>query len=196
MAEALTPCLCAIPEFAEFCLPLLVEKIDSNLKVAKLDSLNVLSQGALTFGVKGLEPHLREIWQALQREIMQNDDWEVKSSALRTTTSLMKVLTEDKACRSFIDEIIANAKWTLCNAPTSAIKNVEKLLEAMAKSSKEMCIQVLCAVVPVCLLQYSAKNDLEEKLFLMETFNNFIVIASDYGISIKSEFLTKCMKLQ
>lgn len=196
MAEALAPCLCAIPEFAEFCLPLLVEKIGSNLKVAKLDSFSVLSQGAVPFGVKGLEPHLREIWQVLQREIMQNDDCVVRSSALRTTTSLMKVLTADKgACNNFVDEIIANAKWTLCNAPTSVIKNAEELLEAVAMSSKEMCVQVICAVVPLCLLQYTSKNNLEEKLFLMDTFNSFILIASKYGLSIKSEFLTKSIKL-
>ncbi|XP_033219527.1 MMS19 nucleotide excision repair protein homolog isoform X2 [Belonocnema kinseyi] len=191
LAEALAPCLCAIPEFAEFCLPLLVEKIGSNFKVAKLDSLNVLSQGAVTFGVKGLEPHLREIWQALQREIMQNDDCVVRSFALRTTTSLMKVLKEDKvACCNFVDEIIANAKWTMCNARTSVIKNAKELLKAVAMSSEEMCAQVIRAVLPLCLLQYTSKNNLEEKLFLMDTFNSFILIASEYGLSIKKLALT------
>lgn len=39
---ALTPCLIAVPEFAEFCIPLVLEKLDSHLRVAKLDSLHVL----------------------------------------------------------------------------------------------------------------------------------------------------------
>ena len=192
MAELLAPCLCAIPEFAEFCLPLLIEKLDSNLKVAKLDSLNVLSQGVQTFGVKRLEPHLREIWQSLQREIMQNDDSEVKSSALKTLTSIMKVLSEDKiVCNKFVDDIITNAKWTLCNTPINSSKNAGKVLEAIAKTNEELCIQVMCIIVPVCLLQYSTKNSLQDKLFLIETFNNFIAISSNYELSIKSEFLTK-----
>lgn len=42
LASALIPCLCAVPEFAEHCLVLLVEKLDSSLKVAKLDSLMLL----------------------------------------------------------------------------------------------------------------------------------------------------------
>lgn len=42
LAAVLCPCLCAIPEFAEHCLVLLIEKLDSNLRVAKIDSLMLL----------------------------------------------------------------------------------------------------------------------------------------------------------
>lgn len=42
LANALGPCLCAVPEFADSCLILLIEKLDSNLRLAKLDSLKLL----------------------------------------------------------------------------------------------------------------------------------------------------------
>jgi hypothetical protein len=42
LAAALLPCLIASPDFTEFCIPLLLEKLDSQLRVAKLDSLHVL----------------------------------------------------------------------------------------------------------------------------------------------------------
>lgn len=42
LANALAPCLCAIPEFGENCMVLLVEKLDSSLRVAKIDSLKLL----------------------------------------------------------------------------------------------------------------------------------------------------------
>lgn len=164
--------------------------MDSNLKVAKLDSLDVLMQGAEVFGAKRLESHLREIWQILQKEIMQNIDLDVKKLALNCTTSLIKALAEDKNISiKFVEEIIINAKWALCNAPTSSIKNTEKLLEAVAKANEEMCEKVLCAVVPACLTQYSTKTELQDKLFLLDTFNNFIIIANEYGLSIKSMYL-------
>jgi hypothetical protein len=42
-------CLIASPAFAEFCIPLLLEKLDSQLRIAKLDSLRLLvSSSALT----------------------------------------------------------------------------------------------------------------------------------------------------
>lgn len=42
LANALCPCLCAVPEFGEQCLVLLVEKLDSSLRLAKIDSLRLL----------------------------------------------------------------------------------------------------------------------------------------------------------
>ena len=42
LAAALLPCLIASPAFTEFCIPLLLEKLDSQLRIAKLDSLRVL----------------------------------------------------------------------------------------------------------------------------------------------------------
>lgn len=42
LANALAPCLCAVPEFGQNCLVLLIEKLDSSLRLAKIDSLKLL----------------------------------------------------------------------------------------------------------------------------------------------------------
>lgn len=42
LAMVLAPCLCATQEFAEHCLVLLIEKLDSSLRLAKIDSLKLL----------------------------------------------------------------------------------------------------------------------------------------------------------
>ena len=42
LANALCPCLCAVPEFGESCIILLTEKLDSNLRLAKMDSMRLL----------------------------------------------------------------------------------------------------------------------------------------------------------
>lgn len=49
LAEKLATCLCASSKFAEFCFPLALEKLDSDLSVAKLDSLNLLVSAHLVF---------------------------------------------------------------------------------------------------------------------------------------------------
>jgi DNA repair/transcription protein MET18/MMS19 len=42
LAEKLAVCLCASKDFATFCFPLALEKLEGDLSVAKLDSLNLL----------------------------------------------------------------------------------------------------------------------------------------------------------
>lgn len=47
LAKALAPCLCATPSFGEQCLILLIEKLDSSLRLAKIDSLHLLVSSIL-----------------------------------------------------------------------------------------------------------------------------------------------------
>lgn len=42
LANKLSFCLCAAPDFADSCISLALEKLDSDLSVAKLDSLDLL----------------------------------------------------------------------------------------------------------------------------------------------------------
>uniref|UniRef100_A0A1Y1KNK2 MMS19 nucleotide excision repair protein n=1 Tax=Photinus pyralis TaxID=7054 RepID=A0A1Y1KNK2_PHOPY len=42
LASSLSDCLCATPDFAEYCLPLALEKLSSSLHIAKFDSLDIL----------------------------------------------------------------------------------------------------------------------------------------------------------
>lgn len=42
LATALAPCLCGTQAFGELCLVLLIEKLDSSLRLAKIDSLKLL----------------------------------------------------------------------------------------------------------------------------------------------------------
>ena len=42
LANSLMTCLTAVPEFGEFCIPLLLEKLDSSARQAKIDSYVLL----------------------------------------------------------------------------------------------------------------------------------------------------------
>lgn len=42
LAMHLNNCLCSVASFDQFCLPLVLEKLTSALKIAKIDSLNLL----------------------------------------------------------------------------------------------------------------------------------------------------------
>lgn len=187
LAEKLAPCLYAIPQFAEFCIPLILDKLFSNLKVAKLDSLKLLCNGAQTFGTKGLEPHLIELWSVLKKEIMSDGDLELKNASLKTVACIIEVISNDsKLCTSFIDDIITDTRSSLYDVQLSLFRSAVKLLECVATVNKESCVQVLKIVVPLCLSQYSTKISVIDKVILIETLNNFIKISCGHGFNIKS----------
>nr|XP_033340790.1 MMS19 nucleotide excision repair protein homolog [Megalopta genalis] len=187
LAEKLAPCLYAVPEFAEFCIPLILDKLFSNLKVAKLDSLDLLCKGMHTFGVKGAAPFLTELWPALRKEIIPGGDLELKSASLKTVMSIISVISSDtKLCEEFIDNVITDTKSSLYDVQLSMFRPTVKALECVAKVNTESCTHVLKVIVPLCLGQYSVKTSATDKVILIETLNNFIKISSEHKIDIKS----------
>lgn len=187
MANSLAPCLYASPEFAEHCLPLIIERLDSSLRLAKLDSLNLLRDGASTYGAGGLKPHLDELWPVLRKEVYPGGDEELRNSGLRTVTELTRVLSGDKETReNFINKIITDVKSSLCDVQLSLFWPAEKLLEAVARADRNASSQVLKTFVPLCLGQYSTKTSFSNRVTLTEGLNNFMAICEEQGFTIKS----------
>ncbi|XP_067646564.1 MMS19 nucleotide excision repair protein [Eurosta solidaginis] len=98
LATKLADCLVASPEFVEWIVPLALEKLGSDLVVAKLDSLELLRKSALKFSVKSLSQHFDVIWTALKNEIFPGgDNTDIVSAGLfllRTILEQAKSLPE------------------------------------------------------------------------------------------------------
>uniref|UniRef100_A0A8C9I707 MMS19 nucleotide excision repair protein n=1 Tax=Piliocolobus tephrosceles TaxID=591936 RepID=A0A8C9I707_9PRIM len=63
--------LASTPRFAEFLLPLLIEKVDSEVLSAKLDSLQTLNACCAVYGQKELKDFLPSLWASIRRESSQ-----------------------------------------------------------------------------------------------------------------------------
>ncbi|XP_048516354.1 MMS19 nucleotide excision repair protein homolog isoform X2 [Athalia rosae] len=187
LAYSLAPCLYAIPEFAEFCLPLIIERLDSSLKLAKLDSLYLLRNGAFTFGPTRLQPHLDELWPVLRKEVYPGGDIEMRNAGLETITELVKVLSKDNVIQGrFVEKVITDTKSSLCDVQLSLFCPAEKLLEAVARADKNACSQVLKTFVPLCLGQYSTKTSYVDRVILTESLNNLLAICEEHEFTIKN----------
>ncbi|KAL0109927.1 hypothetical protein PUN28_013521 [Cardiocondyla obscurior] len=186
LAEKLAPCLCAVPEFANYCLPLIIDKSYSTLKVAKLDSLNLLRESVSTFGLANIESHLSDLWITIKKEIVPGRDIETRDAALQALMSLIKIISIDETvCKNFVDKIIADMKWSLCDVQHSLYRPAQTLLETIATVNKTICIEILQIVIPLCIGQYSTKNSLNDKTVLIDTLNNFLKICSNYNFCIQ-----------
>ncbi|XP_029667958.1 MMS19 nucleotide excision repair protein homolog [Formica exsecta] len=186
LAKRLIPCLCIIPEFADYCIPLIVDKLYSTHRIAKLDSLNLLREGIKTFGLLKVKSYLPELWTILKKEIMPGKDIEIKNAALEAITSLIKVISIDEAiCKNFIDQIIIDIKLFLSDVQLTFYRPAQGFLETIAIISKTICVQILQAVIPLCIGQYSTRNSSNDKIALIETLNNFVKISSYHGFCIQ-----------
>ncbi|EDV94788.1 MMS19 nucleotide excision repair protein [Drosophila grimshawi] len=96
LAEKLTNCLVASEQFAEVTVSLAVEKLQSELLVAKLDSIELLHQAALKFKPAALEPYFPQIWQALKAETFPgSENADVVRNALKALAELLKCAAKE-----------------------------------------------------------------------------------------------------
>ncbi|KAM3835410.1 MMS19 nucleotide excision repair protein homolog isoform 3-T3 [Vipera latastei] len=126
--------LTSTPVFAEFLLPLLIEKIDSDVQSAKLDSLQTLIAACKIYGHKELKEFLPSLWSSLRTEVFQTASEKIEAeclSALRALSACLSRLVlgsdEEDLLDSFLRGVLQDkspllsCKDSLCSIVFSAL---------------------------------------------------------------------------
>ncbi|GAB2222281.1 hypothetical protein Droror1_Dr00013490 [Drosera rotundifolia] len=123
LSTALMMAFASMPFFEPFAIPLLLEKLDSSLPLAKVDSLKYLSCCATMYGPKLLGKHAEAIWASLKCAILYSAgqpvlpstfDWTDSMSfqeneIMKEAFSLLQIVTSQPDY-AFLDLIIQDAE--------------------------------------------------------------------------------------
>lgn len=177
MAHALCPCLCAVPEFAEFCLPLVIDKLSSSLKIAKYDSLNLLTEGCKVFSATHFQQHSHDIWNLLQKESLSSNDSDIEEASLNAISAVINKLSfnEDK---TFFNQTVDNLYDTLrgnLKPDTKLFLSSSKILLATTRASKESCQKIAPPVVELLLNHFNLTRDINQRQILFRTLVEFAI---------------------
>uniref|UniRef100_A0A3P8XJ71 MMS19 nucleotide excision repair protein n=1 Tax=Esox lucius TaxID=8010 RepID=A0A3P8XJ71_ESOLU len=162
---ALRAVLTGTPCFAEFLLPLIIEKLDSDIQSAKLDSLQTLSACASVYEHKELAEFLPGLWASLRREVFQTASEKVESAGLAALTALTaclsrSVLSSDSedSLNVFLDLVLKDCKHHLCEPDLKLVWPSAKLLQACSSASYRASHKVTAAVMPSLIEQYNSRT--------------------------------------
>ncbi|XP_032516454.2 MMS19 nucleotide excision repair protein isoform X1 [Danaus plexippus] len=187
LAAVLCPCLCAIPEFAEHCLVLLIEKLDSNLRVAKIDSLMLLAASCKTFKYESYGPFLKALWSSLQRELTHKTDDELKLAAHEALSALVSKLSTkaetDQSFENFIKGILISMQSAIAESST-VIQFMEavKILLTAANASKQSCVLIIKAMIPAILAYYEFKPLVKLQISCLDVLGDMYELADHWGL--------------
>ncbi|XP_028651482.1 MMS19 nucleotide excision repair protein homolog isoform X1 [Erpetoichthys calabaricus] len=173
--------LSGTPQFAEFLLPLLIEKLDSDIQSAKLDALQTLTACVASYGHKELKEFLPSLWSSIRREVFQTASEKVESaglSALHGLTACLSrsVLTCDSedSLETFLNLIVKDCQHHLCEPDLKLVWPSAKLLQAAASSSFRASCKISRVVVPLLLEQYNHHVQSTQRRTLLEVLQKFI----------------------
>lgn len=147
LADALEECLGSSPEWAEFCVPLALEKLGSDLTQAKLDSLSLLRRCCGTYTGAQLAPHLTPLRLALVRETLTPRLQAVQTAALALTAAVSAAVPTqvDQWTRPLLTEALHHLSQP---AGERLLAPVSALLVALCPGDADA---VLSAAVPILL---------------------------------------------
>ncbi|GLV44032.1 Mms19 [Carabus blaptoides fortunei] len=177
LAEALCPCLCAIQEFGEFCIPLIVDKLNSTLKLAKFDSLVLLIESCNHFDVSVYEQHIQDIWNILQKDALTSTDAELEEVRLQAISAVIYRLSKSENTTLFKDTIfnLYDSLRLNLRPDTKLFIPSSKILYAAARASKESCDSIVQPIVLLLSNQYNLTTNPAHQEILLRTLMEFVI---------------------
>ncbi|XP_077501947.1 MMS19 nucleotide excision repair protein isoform X2 [Amblyomma americanum] len=182
LAEALLTCMTGSAGFGKYCVPLAVEKLDSDLTVAKLDSLKVLIRGAEVFPPVCFVDKMILIWKQIHNVVFVNRHEALIPTALSCLTSISKAISGyDKNALTALFRVV----WK--DLQRGEAPGMGKVLEAFASASAEACSVALVEALP-SILQLLAKDEGLRPMLVLESTTN---VLSFYANLCKHEEATQ-----
>ncbi|NXE88486.1 MMS19 protein, partial [Menura novaehollandiae] len=180
--------LASTPQFAEFLLPLLIEKLDSELQSAKLDSLQTLTACCAIYGQKELQEFLPSLWSSLRREVFQTASEKIETECLAALHALSaclsrSVLSSDSEdlLDSFLSSILQDCRHHLCEPDMKLVWPSAKLLQAAAGASLRTYHRITRSVLPLLLEQYTKHTQSSQRRTILEMLLGFLELQQKWG---------------
>ncbi|KAK3923660.1 MMS19 nucleotide excision repair protein-like protein [Frankliniella fusca] len=191
LATGLANVLTATPNFAEFAFPLALEKLDSPIRLAKMDSLHLLTKGFEEFPPEKVAVHISPIWESLSREALQGSDYEVRESSRRAVTQLLRCLADSPSAneghsnpmRQLLSDVVAASTSCLSEIHTSLFMPAADLLLAAAKSGPPACEYILRKVLPSVVDFFHTKNDAADRSIYLRIISRFLTVCKSFEVT-------------
>eukprot|EP00794_Sanderia_malayensis_P008085 gene8085-8950_t len=138
LVNGLRDCLSSTPVFAEFLLPLLMEKLSSNIVDAKIDSLLTLGESVLKYTPTDVKDFTEDIWNAIRRDFLLGGIKALESSCEIAIASIIKCLEpEPNICKEFINLILRDCEHSLKDPDLAMAEQIGIIIQAVAFATSD-----------------------------------------------------------
>lgn len=184
LSNALMPNLTAKASFGEFCIPLALEKLESDLKIAKLDSLVLLTSACYKFPLEKVRENTNIIWNVVKKDFNSGDP-DVKQKLVTMLHAMLTVLPDEDAKHLF-HNIYNHVKFSFTTNIDGSlfISNLKTLID-VSRDSKISMQEMAILLVPIL---YFEVNKTYNYTYL-EILNEILEICT-HNLSINLSELT------
>lgn len=159
LAEKLAECLCSHESFAEECINLLIEKLESQLSVAKLDALYLLSKASQKFSAAVIEKKFPDIWKALCAELLPGSSKDITMATLDALQVLLVSIGKDETATTNVLSIILSAIVPSMSDVDSRLFAPSAYIALKCSETSKLSAKIVALkCLPALLLQINKEN--------------------------------------
>lgn len=151
--------------------------MNSSLKLAKYDSLKLLTESCNVFDVSIYEQHIQDIWNILQKESLNSNDPELEEVSLQAISAIIGRLSKSENTTLFKDTIsnLYDSLKLNLRPDTKLFIPSSKILYAAARASKESCDHIVPPIVLLLSNQYKLTTNPAHQEILLRTLMEFVI---------------------
>ncbi|XP_055351288.1 MMS19 nucleotide excision repair protein homolog [Paramacrobiotus metropolitanus] len=166
-------CLTIAPQFAKFLLPLLLEKLMSDLKDAKVEALKTLTACCNSEPPRDvILEHLPVLWPAVRKEILTATSDSIEEAALEALTAVTRYLASGvqqgkNGVDAFVATVIKDVDPYLRKPELQLQQSTGKILRAISLGSSNACSAIATSVLPNGVKLYMDQVQPESRLAIV-----------------------------
>uniref|UniRef100_UPI00358FE5AB MMS19 nucleotide excision repair protein homolog isoform X2 n=1 Tax=Myxine glutinosa TaxID=7769 RepID=UPI00358FE5AB len=183
---ALRPVLSYSPQLAQFVLPLLLEKLDSEMQSSKRDAMETLTECCAAYGANELQDSLNDIATSLRREVLEPVSEAVEMAALDAIQALALTLARSvmppdgrDLLHMLLEDTVVECTPTLTTGEARRLLSASRLLQAVGKACYRACIHVLTASMHVLVKRFNDSKQALERCTLVDALRNLSLCCQD-----------------
>ncbi|KAK3698089.1 hypothetical protein QZH41_017527, partial [Actinostola sp. cb2023] len=174
----LRKCLSSTTLFAPFCLPLLLEKLSSDVIDAKIDSLLTLASCMDVYTMPNIKVYLDPFWKAIQREVYQTISSELEKEDNQQTRD------------DFIGTIVKECHQHLSSLDLRMMKPNGRILQATSSGAESAYHQVMSSTLPLLLDKYNTQPAGVAKKITLDVILELLKVAKQFHPTIQDSPVT------
>uniref|UniRef100_A0A1B0GLE4 MMS19 nucleotide excision repair protein n=1 Tax=Lutzomyia longipalpis TaxID=7200 RepID=A0A1B0GLE4_LUTLO len=204
LADELLSCLTSTQDFVEFCIPLALEKLESQIKVSKIDSLHLLSACATKYGASVFEEAFPNVWLSLKAEVLPVMKKSPKLLSKQSNQFFALLKHRRLKVKNILNVILHSITISLCDTKLRLFTPACRIVVACSRSNANAALCVANRLLPMFVSQIeegasSSQKDILLK-FVTELINlcrkNDVLNDIDEGTLKKvQEMFLECLKL-
>lgn len=181
LAAKLEMCLLGCRDFIELAVTLALEKIETDLKVAKLDSLAMIRNCATKFGCKEMEKMIENIWLCLKQELMPGQNEDVIRAGLEALRFIVAEAKEESVRTNILTVTFNSIAISLCDVNLRLFYPAVRVASALGNAGPEAAAFIGDKVAPIFLRQLRDCNEEneEKKITILGLLKDITSIANE-----------------